>query len=62
MEKHGWKEDHCTSCHEDADQLGYWMLEMELTKGRDAEVCCVVGNQFEEMFPRLLEKNNADSR
>lgn len=45
---------HCTSCHEDA-AMGYPMVEIDLGKGRYAEVCCYVHEDYLEW---LAEKND----
>lgn len=41
----------CNSCHDDADDYGYDLIELtpeELGKNRWAEVCCEVANMFKE--------------
>lgn len=38
----------CPSCHEDANEYGYDLMEIELGKNRTAYVCCDIFNAFED--------------
>jgi hypothetical protein len=44
----------CASCHDDRIELGYHMIDIELGKGRWAEVCCYVYDAYK----KWLENNN----
>jgi len=43
-----FKGSHCSLCHEDADEYGESMCDIDLGKGRRAEVCCVVMRAYSE--------------
>lgn len=44
----------CDSCHDDAEYYAdagmYQLREIELGRDRCAEVCCAVGNAYDEWF------------
>ena len=42
----------CNSCHEDHEQFDMDLMDIELTDGRTAIVCCAVGNWLEELIAR----------
>ena len=43
---HATESDHCNSCHSDADDEGYDMIEIDLGKDRYSEVCCGIITKF----------------
>jgi hypothetical protein len=40
---------HCDSCHEDFDEWGYEMCEIDLGKNRYAEVCCSISTTYNHL-------------
>lgn len=51
----------CISCHEDADELGYDLVEVRLPDGREAYLCCVAARHFEEEGKRRRENESVRS-
>ena len=49
LRRRGFEIDHCDSCHEDQDEWGYEMIEIDLGNGRRTEVCCRVSEIWENM-------------
>lgn len=50
--------DHCTSCHYDYEEFGYWMNGVTFADGREAVVCCGVAEYLWKNHPDALEGPN----